>query len=165
MEDRSSIPRSPEPQQAVGDAIQKITAARLGRGFLPLALLAVTGIVQVGAGQVGGWSLIIGALATATAMLAFGLRNVQLAFGREQRTWMSAAMVGSFIPPVFTFYVFAWHGLREVATGDGTMMRLMGLLLTGLGLWALRSWMRVSEVHRLAQTMNLNVGLDGREAL
>lgn len=156
----------PAPEQAIGKAIQDITAVRLGRGFVPLAGMAVAGVVQLGLAGLGsgeGWFLALGAAATAGAMLAFGLRNVQLAFGRPAKPWMSLAMVGSFVPPLFTFYVLAWRGLREVATGPGVAERIVGVLMTLLGLWALRSWMKLVEVRDLARAMSPIVGLDERE--
>jgi len=158
----------PAPQHAIGEAIRTVTAARLGRGFVPLAALAATGLVQLATGGLGnsqGWVLVFGAVATAVAMLAFGVRNVQKAFGRRDTVWMSLAVMGSIIPPVFTLYVFAWRGLREVAVGDGAMTRLLGVLFSGLGLWALRSWMRLVEVQSLARAMNLETDLDDREVL
>jgi hypothetical protein len=151
------------PEQAIGQAIQRITAARLGRGFLPLAALAMTGAVRLFAGEVAvreGWVLLLGAIATAAAMLAFGLRNVQLSFGRPFRPWMSAAMIGSIVPPLFTLYVFGWLGLREVAVGDGAAMRLLGLGMVVVGLWALRSWMKVVEVQNLSRAMTMDTGYD-----
>jgi hypothetical protein len=166
MPDRHSYADANAPQQAIGQAIQTVTAARLGRGFVPLAGIAVAGGVQWGVpalGVTGGWTLIGGAAATALAMLAFGLRNVQLAFGRAPKTWMNLAMMGSMIPAVFTFYVFAWRGLRVIAIGDGLWMRLFGLVLTGLGMWAIRSWMKLVEVQKLAQAMIVEQSMDGRE--
>ena len=166
MPNASQHDDAPAPQQAIGQAIQRITAARLGRGFLPLAALAVMGVVELGVAGLdsrSGWILVAGSAATAAAMLAFGIRNVQLAFGRPLRAWMRAAMLASLVPPLFGFYVFAWRGLREVALGDGTTMRLAGVLLTALGLWALRSWMKLVEVQNLAQAMSL--GSDEREGL
>lgn len=151
------------PQEAVGQAIQRLTAARLGRGFVPLALVAVAGLAEVavaGFGSRGGWFLLLGALGTGAAMLAFGLRNVQLAFGRPPRKWMRMAVLGSVIPPVFSLYVLAWRGLREVALGEGTAIRLLGVILTALGLWALRSWMKVVDVQKLAKAMDLSMGTD-----
>ena len=96
-------------------------------------------------------------------MVAFGLRTVQLALGRPFKKWMSAAMIASMIPPAFTFYVFAWRGLREVAVADGAAMRLTGVLLTLVGIWALRSWMKVVEVQNLARAMAVDTGLDEGE--
>jgi hypothetical protein len=158
MSERAPDAGTPAPQQAIGQAIQGITAARLGRGFVPLAVLGVVGIAElgfVGPGRPGGWSLLLGAGATAGAMLAFGLRNVQLVFGRPRRAWMTLAGLGSLIPPAFGLYVIAWRGLREVAVGEGTAVRLLGVFLSVLGVWALRSWMKLLEVQALGRAMAL----------
>ncbi len=123
-------------------------------GLMGVAGLAEVAVVGLGSGR--GWFLVAGAVGTGAAMLAFGLRNVQRAFGRPHRTWMSLAMVGSVIPPIFSLYVLAWRGLREVALGEGTAARLLGVILTALGLWALRSWMKVVDVQNLAKAMDLS---------
>jgi hypothetical protein len=49
----------------------------------------------------------------AAAMIAYGQRVVQHAFGRPPRWWMALAAVGSSIPPAFGVYVLGWH--TEVA--------------------------------------------------
>ncbi len=148
--------RSPTPRQVVGKAIQDVTAARLGRGFVPLGLLCLAGLVQLagsGAGGSGAWALALGAPLTGAAMLAFGLRVVQRALGRKHRAWMSAAMLGSLIPPMFALYVLAWRGLRGLALGGGPVPVLLAATYSVIGVWVLRSWMRVVEVQRLARVM------------
>lgn len=140
----------------MGEALQSVTAARLGRAFLPLAAVALLGVIRLGAVSLAdprGWGLLAGAALTAGEMLAFGLRNVQLAFGRALRPWMTAAMAGSVVPPVFALYVFGWSGLRGLARAQGPAAGLEAVVLTGAGLWIMRGWMKVVEVQRLARAM------------
>ena len=147
--------------QVVGQAIQDITAARLGRGFLPLGVLLVVGIAELttrGLGHVGGIVLTLGAPLAAGAMLAYGLRSVQRAFGREDRPWMYFAQAGSVFPPTFGLYVLGWRGLRDVAAWSGLWPVVLALLFCVTGFWLLRSWMRLVEVDKLAQVMSLGVG-------
>ena len=168
MSDPSQYADAPAPQQVIGQAIQDVTAARLGRAFVPLASIAVAGVVEVvlvGLASTGGWLLVSGAAATAGAMLAFGLRNTQLAFGRPHRPWMSFAMLGSLIPPAFTIYVLAWRGLRLIAGGDDVTMRLMGVGMALMGAWALRSWMQLVEVQSLARAMSPGTDMNERGVL
>ena len=154
-------------QQVVGKAIQDLTAARLGRGFLPLAILGVGGIGQLvtgGTGSPDGLKLVIGAVAVGGTMLAYGLRIVQTAFGREHRLWMSAAMLGSLVPPLFALYLFAWRGLRGLTLGGGGSGIVLAILFSAMGVWVLQSWMRVVEVERLARSMALNLDQEGGPA-
>lgn len=147
-----------EPQLLVGRAIQELTAARLGRGLLPLVVTLVAGIAQLvsqGSNSPGAVTLIVGAAAAGAAMLAYGLRVTQQAFARPVRKWMSLAMLGSVIPPFFSLYVLGWQGLRSLAGGGDLPTLASGLLFTLLGIWLMRSWMRVVEVERLADVMQI----------
>lgn len=158
---------STAPQQVIGKAIQDITAARLGRGFLPLAILGVGGIGQLVTGGVGspdGLKLVIGAVAAGGTMLAYGLRIVQRAFGRENKVWMKAAMLGSLVPPLFALYVFGWRGLRGFVRGEGGSGIVLAILFSAMGVWVLLTWMRVVEVERLARVMALNMDQEGGPA-
>ena len=146
----------PSTRQVVGAAIQNLIAVRLGRGFLPVAAVGCVGVAEVLFGtppRAHGWALGLGALATAAAMLGYGLRIVQRAFGRPARWWMGAALVGSLVPPVFGVYVLGWQGLRRLAEGGSAAAMVLAILLTGAGVWLLRSWMRIVEVERLAGVM------------
>jgi hypothetical protein len=132
-------------------------AARLGRGFLPLAVLFVVGFVeQLGGDGLGVPGLSVGALGAAGAMLAYGLRISQRTFARPKRAWMSWATVGSLVPPLFALYVLAWRGLRQLATG-GLNGLAVGIAFAVLGTWAMRTWMKVVEVERLAQVMTMDM--------
>jgi hypothetical protein len=144
------------PEQAIGRAIQTLMAARLGRGFVPLVLLATVGLLE----QVwpdftggGGFVLVLGMLAAGASKLSFGLRVSQLAFARAHGPWMSAAMFFSLIPPGFALYVLAWRGLRFFVVGSGVPGLLTSIFFTVMGVWAMHAWMRVAELERLSLTM------------
>jgi hypothetical protein len=144
------------PEETIGQAIQSLMAARLGRGFVPLATLAIAGLLELAfldfAGG-GGLVLMLGALVAAVAMLGFGLRISQLAFGRSERPWMFAARVGGLIPPGFALYVVAWRGLRPFAAGSGIAGLLAAGFFTVVGVWCMHSWMKVLEMVRLSRAM------------
>ncbi|MCG6955610.1 MAG: hypothetical protein LJF04_06425 [Gemmatimonadetes bacterium] len=146
-----------EPQQVVGGAIQRLAAARLGRAFLPLAVLLLVGLGEMIAGQVPGldpFLLAVGAPASAGAMLAYGLGVVQRAFGRRP-SWWPFAMVGGLVPLAFGVYVLGWRGLRLVARWDGISGVLTGIFFSMLGYWILRACQRLSELETLATVMSL----------
>jgi hypothetical protein len=150
---------APDATKVVGNAIQDLTAARLGRGLMPLGVLAVAGGVQlatVGPAGPDGLALVGGASMSAAAMIAYGQRVVQLAFGRPARWWMTLAAVGSLIPPAFGVYVLGWRGLRTFALGGGWVDASLAILHGALGVWVLRSWLGVMQVERLARTMTVN---------
>jgi hypothetical protein len=142
----------------VATAVQDLVAARLGRGFVPLAILFVTGIAEkIVAPGFSVPALSLGAVAAAGTMLAYGLRISQRAFARAERAWMAWAMVGSLVPPIFGLYVLAWRGLRQIASGSGPAGVAAGIAFAGIGVWAIRSWMKVVEVERLAQVMTADM--------
>lgn len=132
-------------------------AARLGRGFIPLAIAFVVGVIRLLVSAESGLALPLGALAAGSAMLAYGMRVSQRAFGRPHRRWMSAAMLGSLVPPLFALYVLGWLGLRGLATGEGAGAWGAGIGFAFLGSWTMRSWMKVVEVERLAQVMTVDL--------
>jgi hypothetical protein len=142
----------------VAQAVQDLVAARLGRGFVPLAILFAVGLAeQIVRGGLRVPLLSVGALGAAAAMLAYGLRISQRAFARPHRAWMSWAMLGSLVPPFFAVYVLGWRGLRQLAAGEGPGGLGVGIAFAVLGTWAMRGWMKVVEVERLAQVMTMDM--------
>jgi hypothetical protein len=157
-ESRERAEPPPAPNQVVGPAIQRLAAARLGRGFLPLGVLLLVGLGEMISGRVPGSGpllLAVGAPASAGAMLAYGLGVVQRAFGRERRPWWPLATAGGLVPLAFGVYVLGWRGLRLVAGWNGIPEVLTGVFFTLLGFWILRSWQRLSELETLATVMTL----------
>jgi hypothetical protein len=152
------MPETSDPRVVVATAVQDLVATRLGRGFVPLALLFVVGVVEVITGPgTDGLLLPLGAVGAALAMLAYGLRISQRAFARPHKAWMSWAMLGSLVPPVFAVYVLAWRGLRQLATAGGLPGWGVGIAFALAGTWAMRTWMKVVEVERLAQVMTMDI--------
>lgn len=161
MPEAPQPPLPPSALQAVGRAVQDLAAVRLGRGFIPLTLLFLLGVGQMLTGS-PGFPVAVGAPVSAAAMLAYGLRVVQRAFGRAARPWMVLAVLGSLIPPLFGVYVMGWRGLRVVAQASGPGSILSGLVMVALGVWVLRSWVQLLELHRLADAMAVGF-MDGDE--
>jgi hypothetical protein len=149
---------APTPRHVVATAVQELVAARLGRGFVPLAILLVVGAAQgLFASGEGDLLLPLGAVGAGCAMLAYGLRISQRAFALPHRAWMSWAMLGSLVPPLFALYVLGWRGLRQLATGRGLGEFGIGIAFAVLGTWTMRSWMKVVEVERLARVMTMDM--------
>ena len=152
------MPEQADARLVVATAVQDLVAARLGRGFVPLAVLFVVGIIERFTSSDGGaLVLCAGAVGTACAMLAYGLRTSQRAFARPPRAWMAGAMLGSLVPPAFALYVLGWLGLRQLATGGGLSGFAVGIAFAVMGTWVMRSWLRVVEVERLAQVMTMEL--------
>jgi len=156
---------SPEipPAAAVAGAIHNLVVARLGRAFIPLGLVCLVGLREMLSGVASGWRLALGAPITSGAMLSYGMRVVQRAFGRPVRPWMTVATAASLVPPAFGLYVFGWTGLREVAGWKGLGTGIAGILLAALGAWVLHAWLRLLEVRRLADVMTAG-GFDTPDA-
>ncbi len=134
-------------------------AARLARGFVPVGILFLVGVVQFVRGT-EVW-VPVGAILAGGAMLGYGLRIVQKAFARPKRLWMTLAVAGGIIPPLFSVYLIGWKGLRGLAQGGGFPGIALAILLGGLGVWVLRCWMKVVEVERLARVMAVNTDEEG----
>lgn len=152
------VPPSPagetNPTLVVGRAIQDLAAARLGRAFLPLALLLASGVVGMVMGRgVQGFALAVGAPLSAGTMLAFGQRTVRRAFGGPPRPWMAWAAVGGLVPPAYGIWVMAWLGFRGLTVAQRPRETLLAILFAALGLWLLRSWLRIVELQQLAAVM------------
>jgi len=137
--------------RAVAAALHELMAARLGRGFVPLALLFAWGAADLLRGE-GAW-VALGAVLTAGTMLAYGLRIVRRALGRQHDVWMAAASVGSLIPAAYALYLLGWLGLRALVPPGDTGAVVSAILYVGAGVWVLRCWMNVVEIERLAQVM------------
>ena len=146
----------------MGRVIQDLMAGRLGRGFVPLGVLSVVGLLELlSIDFIAGDGLVLGlgAIAAGVAMLSCGLRVSQLAFGRAKRPWMSAAMLFSLIPPGFAVYVLAWRGLRLFVVGTGVSGLATAGFFTVAGAWTMYSWTKVAELERLSLAM----GTAGKE--
>lgn len=149
------------PGQVVGPAVQRLAAARLGRGFFPLAVLLLVGLSEIvtGTGRgAGPLLLVLGAPASAAAMLAYGQGAVQRAFGHPEKSWWRLATAGGLVPLCFGLYVLGWQGLRLIAQWNGAAGVATGVLFGALGAWTLLAWQRVSELETLAAVMTLGGG-------
>jgi len=161
------VHRGPVPAHVVGPAVQNLAAARLARGFVPLAVLFLSGVaLTVTSSGVAprGLALTLGAPAAGAATLAYGLRAVQRAFGRPPRPWMSVAALAGVVPPAFAVWVMGWLGLRGLTAWGHPGPMVMGLAWTWLGAWVLTSWLRVHELDRLATAMGPMSGADAEGA-
>jgi hypothetical protein len=150
MSEPTDLP--PPALQAVGTAIQNLAAARLGRAFVPLALLFLVGVGEMLTGA-RGLALAAGAPLTAGAMLLYGLRVVQRAFGRAERRWMVLVPAAGILPLGLGLYVLGWRGLRALTALDGLPGMVGGVFFTLMGAWLLRVWVKLLELGRLADTM------------
>jgi len=159
-----SDPGEAPPDRAVGDAIQTLMAARLGRAFIPLGGLFCLGVVGVLRGVPSAMSVALGAILTAAAILGYALRIVQKSLSRPTRVWMSVAMVGSIVPPAFALYAIGWLGLRRFTEIGSPTVVGVAIIHAALGVWVLRSWMRVVEIERLARVMMFNTDGEGGSA-
>jgi hypothetical protein len=144
--------------EVVGRAIENLAAARLARAFIPLAAVSLAGIAQALSGLrvEEGLALALAAPLAAGASLAYALRVVQKALGRKHRPWMTLAVVASVVPPGLAVYVIGWRGLREVAAWSGPSALLAAVGFVGLGVWTLRTWLRILELQSLSRAMGLD---------
>lgn len=157
MEDADEV----DPRAVVQNAVQNLMAARLGRAFVPLGVAFLIHFGRLVFRVPGSTWAALGAVAAGLATLAYGLRVVQRALERPERLWMSFAMATSVIPPAFALYLLGWEGFRRLSPGAGGLTLVVAILHVGLGVWVLRTWMKVVEIERLARVMLMNPYQDG----
>ena len=149
------------PDLVISGAIHNLVAARLGRAFVPLAGLFAAGMVRLLGGAPGGLWMAVGAVASAGAMLWYGLAIVRAPSGRGSVAGRLAGAVCTVVPSLFGIYVLGWAGLRGLAAATGGGSVAAAILYVALGVWVLTSWLRLTEVRRLAQVMIPSHDLSG----
>lgn len=150
----------PDALQAVGRAIQDLAVARLGRAFVPVALIFLVGLGEMLTGA-RGLELAFAAPLAAAAMLAHGLRVVQQTFGRPPRWWAALTPAAGVLPLGLGLYVLGWRGLRTLAAYHGLTELVSGVFFTLVGLWILRMWTKLLELGTLADAMVMGDGAGG----
>ncbi len=161
--DGGALP-SPATAQAVGTAVQSTAAAILGRGFLPLVALGITGLVEGLRGRLFADEvvvLLLGSVLTAAAMLAYGQLAVHKAFGRPKRAWMLAASMSGLLPYVFGVYVVVGFGFMPLRGGLGLGRVIATLFFVGTGAWCLRSQWRLTDLHLFVGSLSKLAGAPG----
>lgn len=154
----------PGSSRAVGKAVQRTVAATLGRGFVPLMALGLTGLIQGLRGRLFAHevvALVLGSVLTAAAMLAYGQVAVQKAFGRPKRAWMVAAKMSGVLPYVFGVYVVVGFGLIPLRGGLGLGRVLATLFFVGMGAWCLRSQWSLTDLHLFVRSLSEPVEVPG----
>ena len=150
----------PEPAQGralVAQAVERMAAAKIAVGLPPLVVLAVYGLVQSvrsGFQLPDHIVLMVGAVASMVAMVAYGLQAVSSVLEKPNR-WGGLIFAGSFVPLLFGGYVIVSRlfYLLQIGTerGFGPVLGNLGLML--LALMFLRAQRKLMEVHLLAREM------------
>lgn len=150
-----------DPSAGVRDAVQNLMAARLGRAFLPLAVVGAVHFGRIVVGVPGALWVALGAVAATLTTLSYGLRVVQRALERPDRLWMSVAGATNLIGPAFGLYLLGWEGLGRMTLGAEPLTIVLAILHVAFGVWVLRTWWQVMEIERLARIMLMNPNQDG----
>lgn len=147
-------------------AIRDLTARRLARAYLGLAVLGALAIGEwllTGRGASQALWVLLGTPTSAGALLAVGWRGVRMGAGEPPAPWMTAAAVAGVLPWVHGLFVLTVPGLRRLAWGGwGADTLLLGGAYTVLGLRLLRDTLRVAEVGRLGAAMAIPVADEAR---
>ena len=112
----------------------------------------------MGGGADGLW-MALGAVASAAAMLWYGLTIVREPSRSAGR--LVVGLVVNVIPTAFGLYVVGWAGLKRLAATTSGLGVGVAILYVLLGVWVLRSWLRLREVRRLAEVMIPSHGIPG----
>lgn len=157
-------PSGADVSSVVGGAIQNLVAARLARGFIPLAGLFLAGVVGLVGAKAGAVWIAAGAVATAGCMLSYGLAIVASTVKPSGFLRASFNAVCGVVPPSYGVFILGWPGLEAMAASASAVGFLLATLYVVLGVWVLRSWLRVVEVRRLARSMVLPHDVPGDSA-
>ena len=162
----NKLPDQGQAGPLVAQAVERMAAAKLAVGLPPLALIAVYGLVQsvrYGFQPPDHLAMVIGAVLSMVAMIAYGLQAVSRVLEKPSR-WNGLVLVGSFVPILFAGYVvvtrvlYLW-GLGGSA-GFGSLILNLGLMV--LAVAGARAQRKLIEVHLLAREM-AGVGKMGLE--
>ena len=141
----------------VARAVERLAAARIGRALPPLAALAAYGLIQgvrFGLGSSDYLFVLVGAVASAGSMVAYGTEAVKRVMEKTS-PWSGLISAGSFVPYLFAGYVGVTRALPLVRTGGelGTTVVAMNLALIVLAILCARAQWKLTEVHLLAREM------------
>ena len=155
---------SRDPSRAVGTAVQRTAAATLGRAFMPLMALGLTGLIQGLRGRLFATevvALVLGSVLTAAAMLAYGQLAVHKAFGRPKSAWMGIASMSGLLPYLFGVYVVVGFGLLPLNGGLGIGRLMATVFFVAMGGWCLRSQWRLTDLHMFVRSLSESTGAVG----
>ena len=147
---------------AVAKVVQKMAAARLARGFLPLGVIFLFGTVQMalrGPLESDYALLALGSLGAAVAALVYGNGAVRRALGTDGPGLTRAVTLLGLFPYAFALYLLGFRGLRLLSGGSGRadgpvgfVVAVVFVILAARILWDLS---RLTRLHRLARTMTV----------
>ena len=150
-------PESAAAGPLVAQAVERMAAAKIALALPPLVVLALYGLVQSarrGFQPSDHVLLMVGALLSIVAMIAYGMQAVSRVLERPSR-WGGLVFAGSFVPLVFGGYVIVTRVLFLVRLGGtaglASVLGNFGLIV--LGVMCLRAQWKLTEVHLLAGEM------------
>ncbi len=153
----NQVPDQGEAGALVAQAVERMAAGKIAVGLPPLALVGIYGLVQTaryGLQPSEHLAMVIGAVLSMVAMIAYGMQAVSRVKGTRSR-WGGLVFTGSFVPILFAGFVvvtrvlFLWQ--QGGTAGLGTLMGHIGLMLRA-GAGARAQW-KLNEVHLLAREM------------
>ena len=153
----NQLPDQGQVGSLVAQAVERMAAAKLAVGLPPLALIALYGLVQsvrYGFQPSEHAVMVIGAVLSMVAMIAYGLQAVSRVLGKPSR-WDGLVFAGSFVPIVFAGYVVVTRVLYLWRLGGSAGLGSLGLNigLLVLGAASARAQWKLIEVHLLAREM------------
>jgi hypothetical protein len=153
----NQVPEQDDAGALVAQAVERMAAGKIALGLPPLAVVGIYGLVQ--SARYGlqvpehVW-LVVGAVLSMVAMIAYGMQAVSRVLERPNR-WGGLVFAGSFVPVLFAVYVVVTQGLflwqQGGTAGLGTLAVRIGLIL--LAVAGARAQWRLNEVHLLAREM------------
>jgi uncharacterized membrane protein YuzA (DUF378 family) len=105
--------------------------------------------------------LVIGALASMAAMVAYALVGLQRLLGKPKAAWMAAAAAGGFIPYLYCCYLVFYRGvwrLADLRFGFALTPLLSALAFIILGYVALKYFYLLTELSKRIDQISRDSG-------
>lgn len=148
-----------DPREAVADSIRATAARRIGRAFLPLALLVAAAVGGFALGSLSGYAAVgvaAGAPVVAVAFLVMGQGAVRLAAGWPSTGPWAVAGAAWVIPWGWALWVLVVAGVlagRDALAVGAWFHLALATASAVLSARVLRDSLRIGELRRLAETM------------
>jgi len=151
--------------QPVAFASQRQMADTIGRSSVPLLCVIGFAVVQgfrFGFLQRDYVVLLIGALVSMAAMVAYALVGLQRLLGKPKALWMAVASAGGFIPYLYCCYLVFYRGVWRLASlrfGFALTPFLSAVAFAILGFVALKHFYLLTELSKSVDRLTRDRGL------
>lgn len=151
-------------RQALAHAAQRQMSETMGRSSVPLLTIVGFAVVQGirnGFMQRDYLVLVIGALVSMAAMVAYAIVGIRRLLGKPKAPWMFLASAGGLIPYLYCCYLVFYRGIWRLADlrfGFALTPVLSGIAFALLGYLALKHFYLLTELSKTVDQVTRDDG-------